>query len=221
MQHLVKKDKEPITPLIDKIKLLYRDLGVSTILAMGGSGDYFDVADTVIMMDTYKPFEVSSEARLISKQNKTHRSYEGGEVFGKVGSRIPLRESFDPRRGKAGRVKIKPRDMESIAFGYELIDLSSVEQLVEKAQTRSIGDLIYYAARELFDGKRTLREALKIIEEKMKEEGFDSLLPFLSGEYAAPRKYELAAAINRLTSLKCQRGQLLYPDAQNLQLEAT
>ncbi len=216
MQHLVKKDKEPITPLIDKIKLLYRDLGVSTILAMGGSGDYFDVAHTVIMMDTYKPFEVSSEARLISKQNKTHRSYEGGEVFGKVASRIPLRKSFDPRRGKAGRVKIKPRDMKSIAFGYELIDLSSVEQLVEEAQTRSIGDLIYYAARELFDGKRTLREALKIIEEKMKEEGFDSLLPFISGEYAAPRKYEMAAAINRLTSLKCQRGKLLYPDAQSL-----
>ena len=206
MQRLVKKDKEPITPLIDKIKLLYRDPGVSTILVMGGSGDYFDVADTVIMMDTYKPVEVSSEARSIAEQNKTHRSHEGGEVFGQVRSRIPLRESFDPRKGKSGKVKIKPRGMKSIAFGYELIDLSWVEQLVEEAQTRSIGDLIYYAARQLFDGKRTLREALKIIEEKMKEEGLDSLLPFISGQYAAPRKYELAAAINRLTSLKCRRG---------------
>ena len=206
MQRLVKKDKEPITPLIDKIKLLYRDPGVSTILVMGGSGDYFDVADTVIMMDTYKPVEVSSEARSIAEQNKTHRSHEGGEVFGQVRSRIPLRESFDPRKGKSGKVKIKPRGMKSIAFGYELIDLSWVEQLVEEAQTRSIGDLIYYAARQLFDGKRTLRETLKIIEEKMKQEGLDSLLPFISGEYAAPRKYELAAAINRLTSLKCRRG---------------
>jgi predicted ABC-class ATPase len=206
MQRLVRKDKEPITPLIDKIKLLYRNLDVSTILVMGGSGDYFDVADTVIMMDTYKPFEVSNQARSISKQNKTHRSCEGGEVFGQVKSRMPLREGFDPRRGKVGRVKIKPRDMKSIAFGYELIDLSSVEQLVEEAQTRSIGDLIYYATRELFDGRRTLRQALKIIEEKMKGEGLDSLLPLLSGEYAAPRKYELAAAVNRLTSLKCQRG---------------
>jgi len=206
MQRLVKKDKEPITPLIDKIKLLYRDLGVSSILVMGGSGDYFNVADTVIMMDTYEPIEVSREAKSISKQGRTHRSCEGGDTFGEVSSRMPLRESFDPHRGKLGKVKIKSRGMKGIAFGYELIDLSWVEQLVEEAQTRTIGDLIYYAARELFDGKRTLREALGIIEEKLKKEGLDSLVPFISGQYAFPRKYEMAAAINRLTSLKCKRA---------------
>ena len=119
---------------------------------------------------------------------------------------MPLRENFSSGRGKLGRVKIKPRGMKGIAFGYELIDLSWVEQLVEEAQTRTIGDLIYHAARELFDGKRTLREALGIIEEKLKKEGLDSLLPFISGQYAFPRKYEMAAAINRLTSLKCKRA---------------
>ncbi|MEO1070616.1 MAG: ABC-ATPase domain-containing protein, partial [Cyanobacteria bacterium J06638_6] len=48
MQALIAKDKEPITPFIDQIRQLYDDYGVSTILVMGGSGDYFDVADTVI-----------------------------------------------------------------------------------------------------------------------------------------------------------------------------
>ena len=51
MQELVVKEKEPITPFVDKVHKLYRDFAVSTLLVMGGSGDYFDVADTVIMMD--------------------------------------------------------------------------------------------------------------------------------------------------------------------------
>ncbi|UCC91601.1 MAG: ABC-ATPase domain-containing protein, partial [Candidatus Aenigmatarchaeota archaeon] len=48
MQELVSKDKEPITPFIDKARQLHKDFGVSTILVIGGSGDYFDVADHVI-----------------------------------------------------------------------------------------------------------------------------------------------------------------------------
>ena len=66
MQELVTKDKEPITPFVDKVKKLYSDLGVSTILVMGGSGDYFDVADTVIMMDNYQPHYVTHQAKEIA-----------------------------------------------------------------------------------------------------------------------------------------------------------
>jgi len=50
MQELVAKDKEPITPFIDKVRHLYREHRVSTVLVMGGSGDYFDIADCVICM---------------------------------------------------------------------------------------------------------------------------------------------------------------------------
>jgi predicted ABC-class ATPase len=45
MQRLVAKNKEPITPFIDKVKQLHRDGGVSTMLVMGGTGDYFEVED--------------------------------------------------------------------------------------------------------------------------------------------------------------------------------
>ena len=67
MQELVTKEKEPITPFVDKVKQLHRDLGVSTILVMGGSGDYFDVADTVIMMDNYQPRCVTQRAKEIAQ----------------------------------------------------------------------------------------------------------------------------------------------------------
>ena len=52
MQDLVNKDDEPITPFIDRVRWLYSERGVSSILVLGGVGDYFEVADTVIQMIT-------------------------------------------------------------------------------------------------------------------------------------------------------------------------
>lgn len=43
--------------------------GVSTILAMGGSGDYFDVADCVICMDAYRPRDLTQEAKSIVEKH--------------------------------------------------------------------------------------------------------------------------------------------------------
>lgn len=44
------------------------DIGVSTILVIGGSGDYFDVADTIICMDCFKPKDVTAEAMRIANE---------------------------------------------------------------------------------------------------------------------------------------------------------
>jgi len=71
MQSLVAKEKEPITPLIDTIRALYDERGVSSILVMGGSGDYFDVADTVIMLDQYRPHDVTAEAKRVAADHPT------------------------------------------------------------------------------------------------------------------------------------------------------
>lgn len=70
---LVAKEKEPITPFISKVRALFETMKVSSILVIGGCGDYFEVADTVIMMDCYAPkvhsrlFSSSSVAAYKSK----------------------------------------------------------------------------------------------------------------------------------------------------------
>ena len=63
MQALVAKEREPLTPFCDLVRSLHRDHGVSTIVVVAGSGDYFDVADTVVWMDAYRPREVTADAR--------------------------------------------------------------------------------------------------------------------------------------------------------------
>jgi len=201
MQELVTKDKEPITPFVDKVKQLYRDLGVSTILVMGGSGDYFDVADTVIMMDNYQPRCVTKKAKEIALRHVNKRTDEGGPTFGKITLRQPLSQSFDASRGRR-EAKIDAKGMRTILYGSTTIDLSYLEQLVDPSQTRAIGLMIHYYSEHYLEGTQNLREGLTKVVDDIYEKGFDTLLPYKAGNLAMPRIYELTGAINRMRTLK-------------------
>lgn len=199
MQALVSKDKEPITPFIDKASQLHRDLGISTVLVIGGSGDYLDIADRVICMIDYRPHDLTEEAHAVVERYPGARQEEGGERFGDVTPRIPLAGSFDPSKGKR-EVKISSKGLQSIAFGAHTIDLGAVEQLVDVSQTRAIGDAIHYATR-CMDGERTLRQVVEAVMANIGSRGLDILNRSPQGDYAMFRAFELAAAINRLRTL--------------------
>jgi predicted ABC-class ATPase len=199
MQELVSKENEPITPLIDKVRQLHRDTGVSTILVTGGSGDYFDVADRVIAMAEYRPRDVTEQALAIAQKHRAERSPEGGAQFGTVTARIPVRRSFDPSRGRRS-ARISPKGLKTISFGRHTIDLGALEQLVDVSQTRAIGDAIHYAM-EYMDGQSTLREIAEMVQSDMGERGLDALSRRPIGDYAEFRGLELGAAINRLRTL--------------------
>jgi predicted ABC-class ATPase len=204
MQELVSKDKEPITPFIDKVRQLYLDHGVSTVLAIGGSGEYFDVADRVVCMVDYKPHDLTQEARLIAERYSAGRLPEGGERFGTITDRVPLARSFNPSKGRR-EVKISSKGLQSIAFGTHTIDLGAVEQLVDISQTKAIGDAIYYATR-FMDGNRSLKQIVGAVMSAIEERGLDILNRRPVGDYAAFRGIELAAAINRLRTLSVQKN---------------
>lgn len=204
MQELVAKEKEPITPFVDKVCQLYKDYGVSTILVMGGSGDYFDVADTVIMMDAYTPHDVTTTARDIIEKHETRRQKEGGQYFGAVTGRTPKAQSFDASRGKRD-VKIDVKELHTLIYGTTAIDLSGLEQLVDTSQTRAIGDIILYYSRKYAGWEYTLRDGLEHLFGELEKHGLDLLSPRKLGNYAMPRIFEVAAAINRMSTLQCAR----------------
>lgn len=199
MQELVAKVHEPITPFIDRVRQLYAEKGVSTILVIGGSGDYFDVADCVICMREYRPHDVTTEARAIAEKYRSERAFEGSERFGKVQERCPVPESFDPSRGKRP-VKITARGRTTISFGTSTIDLSAVSQLVHPGQARAIGDAIHHATRYM-DGRTPLAVVLDRVMDDIRDRGPDAICKGFAGDHAAFRRHELAAAINRLRTL--------------------
>ncbi|MEM6837909.1 MAG: ABC-ATPase domain-containing protein [Cyanobacteria bacterium P01_C01_bin.120] len=203
MQALIAKDREPITPFVDKVRQLKDDYGISTILVMGGSGDYFDVADTVIALDNYQPQDVTAQAQAIAAAQQTTRQAEGGNTFGNLSPRIVLPESIDASKGKRA-VSLKARATDEIRFGTEAIDLSAVEQLVETGQVKAIAAAIVYAQEYYVDGQRSLVSALEAVMADVETYGLDCLSDRLTGEFVGFRLLELAAALNRLRTLQCR-----------------
>ena len=206
MQALVHSEHEPITPFVDRVRELSERHGVSTVLVMGGCGDYFDVADTVIAMRDYQPLDVTQEAQRIAREFRTQRAIETTSPFSVVKSRIPVREGLDPSRGKR-EVKIEARSVDAIAFGLEVIDLCGVEQLVDVSQTRAVGFAIHLASHRFLDGRMDVKALVRGLVELFDDAGLDELDPYHHderhpGNFARPRAFEIAAALNRLRTLR-------------------
>ena len=201
MQKLVAKEKEPITPFIDRVRELYDNFGVSTILIVGGSGDYFDVANHVIMMDEYVPKDVTEKAKEIAKLDENKREFSSNDKFQGVTQRIPLKKSFS-QSGKLDKTKAKGKH--SILYGKELIDISGLEQLVDDSQTNCIAVMIEYFKNKVLDEKLTLSQAADRIYERIEKEGLDSISSYTGhpGNLALPRKQEFCGAVNRYRKLK-------------------
>ncbi len=204
MQALVADADEPITPFIDRAHQLYRDLGVSTVLVVGGAGDYFDVADTVIGMRRYLPEDLTAAARAVAGRFRTDRRHEGG-------SWTPIRKrrlepaSIDARKGRKP-VSIKVQTPTRVLFGTEELELSALEQIVEEGQVRAIGQAMVHAAERWLDGRRTLREALESLMKEVRDGGLGVIDSRQIGDYAGFRIFELAAALGRLRSLRARRA---------------
>ena len=208
MQALISKDKEPITPFIDKVRQLYDDYGISTILVMGGSGDYFSVADTVIAMENYQPRIVTEQAKQIALADENQRLPEGGASFAESGLFARAVLPGTAPSGKAERLPKVKAQKDSVTIGYEQIDLRALEQIVEVPQVKAIAKAILYAEQYYFEETRSFSDVLDCVLADVERGGLDSLEEYgrRRGDLAEFRRFELAAAINRLRTLKTARN---------------
>ncbi|MEX2570351.1 MAG: ABC-ATPase domain-containing protein [Gemmatimonadota bacterium] len=204
MQALIGGRDEPITPFIDRLDDL-RNRGVSAVVVVGGSGDYFEAADTVIALRAYEPREVTGEARELTRTLPTRRAEEGRAWTDSAG-RVPQPGSIDPRRGNRP-VRVRAFGPHRLAFGEQEIDLSALEQLVESGQTRAIARALAWARGECIDGSRTMDDALACVLRSIAEEGLDLVDDRATGDYTAFRIFEMAGVLNRLRGLAANRAQ--------------
>ena len=197
MQQLVAKDKEPITPFIDVARSLYNKKGISTILVAGSSGDFFDIADLVIQMDNYEPFEVTEKAKSLIKENNEHsKDLDININF----DRVLLKGTIES--GPKG-IKTKILGKDGVSINRENIDLRAVEQIVDTEQLNTIGSIMKYVENNLMGKNLTLIE----ITNKVINEINNNLINIDNtkggyGSLATVRKQELISAYNRFRKLK-------------------
>jgi len=204
MQELVLREQEPITPFLDRARQLYTEHGVSTILVLGGSGDYFEVADLVVQLDAYVPRDVTARAHQIAAAHATGRRPEAQGPCGPVTARIPRAASLDPSRGRR-EVSIKTRDRVTVQFGEQEIDLTALAQLVDPAQTRALAEALLLLRDLQRERERSLPELFDLVEAELRRQGLDGLSRTPTGDFASFRRQELAAALARLRSLEIVR----------------
>ncbi len=203
MQALVRGDDEPITPFIDRVRSLRDDVGTSTLLVIGGSGDYLDVADRVVGMIRYRPVDLTEAARQVAADLPTGRRTHEGPVRWPARHRFPDPRSISARRGRRAR-SIKVRSRDTVDFGQERIELAGVRQIVSYAQTRAIA-LAVDLVRNYMGAGIAVEDVLAALGEALEREGLDVLDSGRTGDLALPRVQDVAAALGRLRSLRLAR----------------
>ncbi len=202
MQRVIRRDMEPITPFIERVRELYESYGVSTVLVAGSSGAYFHVADTVIQMDRYVPRDITALAKA-----------EAGNFPIRVDPPKPAaplcfdrRPQPSPSFSGGDRTKIKTLPREGVMVNKEVIDLRYVEQLVDSEQLTALGYCVVYALRNLLDGRWDLRRVTDELEAAIDRGTLAALCGDRSGVpgLARPRRQEILACLNRCRGLRIQ-----------------
>lgn len=222
MQEVIHPEHEPITPFLERIRDLYEQCGISTIIVAGSSGAFFRDADRIIQMDHYRPIDITERAKAAA----------AAHPVGDAGDPPPFQEpSYDriPQHGGdlryKGRIKIRTNGTDGVEISKELIDLRYLEQLVTSQQLTCLGKMTAQLLESRFDGHRTLQDIVEEYWSQIEADGFAALResgsggstgtggqnrrrllsdaqPGLPGNLTMPRKQELYACINRYRKLK-------------------
>jgi predicted ABC-class ATPase len=204
MQQLVKREDEPIISFVDQVRQLYEKQGISTVMVLGGVGDYFAVSDQVLQVINYQPHDVTTRAHRIAAAFPGRRASESQPAFDSIRERIPLAASVDSRN-VYGKHSAFANEIRRLNFGRQVIDLGDLEQLKELVQSKALAGAVEYARRYM-DGRTTLREVIERVAADIEAKGLDILTSRASGHLAQFRPMELAFAINRLRGLKVTAG---------------
>ncbi|MDR6879417.1 P-loop domain-containing protein [Bacillus sp. 3255] len=199
MRSLIKH--EPITPFTERVRELYEAVGVSSVLVIGGSGEFLSVADQIILMDNFVPINVTREAKKLCENDKPRE-------------RIPLTkweireittDQFSSYPQGSGTEKLMVSTMGYLMIGDEQIDIRGLYNITSHAQLAAIAFLLRKIAISNQDRLIFLHEKIKKALEDMEREGLDtvfsSFFPGFERWLELPRMNEVLAVINRMKHL--------------------
>lgn len=199
MQQVIHGEEEPITPFIERVNSLYEDFGISTILVAGSSGSYFHVADCVVQMKEYVPFDITEQAKKAAREFAVFEM-EKTKFPDYNNKRVP---KPDTALKKEERLKIKSFGRDEISLAKNTVELRYIEQLKDDEQTLALGWILKYLQLDVLDGRKTLTEAADALEGLLAQKGLEGL--FGKGEVSAslarPRRQEIFACVNRYRRL--------------------
>lgn len=216
MQQVIQREKEPITPFLERAEDLYKKAEISTILVAGSSGAFFHIADTIIQMDNYVPKDITASVKKLCSQYPlpavsvtdfqlphSHRIMSRPAESSKRLIHNSRGNHSDSGATKPERLKTRISGTDGFSLGRQEIDLRYTEQLIDAEQTAALGLLLKYAVEHLADGRRTLPEIVQFLWKNLSLHGlsFFTENQKISCGYATPRIQEIYACLNRYRGL--------------------
>ena len=216
MQQVIQREKEPITPFLERAEDLYKKAGISTILVAGSSGAFFHIADTIIQMDNYVPKDITASVKKLCSQYPlpavsvtdfqfphSHRIMSGLAKSSRCLRHNSRGNHSDSGAAKPERLKTRISGTDGFSLGRQEIDLRYTEQLIDTEQTAALSLLLKYAVEHLADGRRTLPEIVQFLWKNLSLHGlsFFTENQKISCGYAIPRIQEIYACLNRYRGL--------------------
>ena len=210
MEEVVAADHEPITPFVERVRGLWEDAGVSTVLVVGSSGAFFPAADVVIQMDRYEAHDITERVRAVCREHglDVERHVAGIEPAPPRALVLPVGKRDHGRRGARGaargrgddRIKVRTRGLEGFEVGGGSVDMRQVEQLIDAEQTAALAQMVRLVLQHgQASGSRKICDVVDDIYDLLDDQGWEALAE--RGEVACglalPRPQELFAALNR------------------------
>ncbi|MBO5024261.1 MAG: ABC-ATPase domain-containing protein [Clostridia bacterium] len=197
-------EKEPITPFTDRVNELFLARGVSTILVIGGSGEYLSVADRVYLMEDYLIHDVTARAKDICALRGSAPQFPEGANWAQ--GRTLYADGFSSYPEGSGTEKLEVSDMGFILIGDERIDVRGLHDVISARQLDTLGFMLRYLELSNKDNVVDICKKIDDMYEKTEKEGIDILYSafFTTCErfLDLPRKQELFALINRMRKIK-------------------
>ncbi len=178
------------------------ELGISIIVS-GSSlvAEFIPIADKILKVEDFRLSDITEEAKALEivPSSVVDDNVNIGSILSR--SRWVMPSSIDPSIGRDDLV-IHTEDADFLQFGRSIIDLDAISQIADGDQARTIGFVLYYAKLRYMDEGYPIREILDLIDRDLSNEGLNSLARDLRGDLARPRRYEVAAALNRLPAFR-------------------
>jgi len=189
-------------PLCAQARQMVDELGISIVVGgCAAVSEFIPIADTVLSISEFEVTDITAEAKQFGIQqlrvdaglSDVHELVEHNRWL------VP--SSLDPSAGRHD-VHIDAPEVDILVFGNDVADLAGLHQLAEPEQTHTIGRILHFAKERYLVEPRPIREILDLIDRDMSADGLDCLSRDPDGMLARPRRYELAAALNRIPSLR-------------------
>lgn len=200
-------EKEPITPFTDRVNELFADKGVSTVLVIGGSGEYLNVADRIYMMEDFNISDVTEKAKHIAKVKSALRALP--EESDWTQSRSLLARGFVPRPEGSGSERLEVSDMGFVIIGDERIDVRGLHDIVSANQLDALGYMLRDIENSVNSPVVDLDEMIASLYRRIEAEGLDcvfsSYFTTTNRFMDMPRSIELKLVINRMCRINVKK----------------